>query len=98
MSYILFRHGMGRIAPTIKQAVQDMEERLTRQHQRDKTVDFNEPCILTKGVRHRRYVRTYRIYKTRDGRVTLQPAEWWQGQRDDLVGVPMEQIHEMEGR
>jgi len=97
MSYILFRHSMGRVAPTIKQAVQDMEERLTRQHQRDKTVDFSEPCILVKGKKKRAYLRTYRIYK-KDGRVVLRPAEWYEGQRDDLVGVPMERIHEMDGR
>ena len=97
MGYILFRHSMGRVAPTIKQAVQDMEERLTRQHQRDKTVDFSEPCILVKGKKKRAYLRTYRIYR-KDGRVVLRPAEWYEGQRDDLVGVPMERINEMEGR
>ena len=97
MSYILFRHSMGRVSPTIKQAVQDMEERLTRQHQRDKTVDFSEPCILVKGKKKRAYLRTYRIYK-KDGRVVLRPADWWEGQRDDLVGVPMERINEMDGR
>jgi len=97
MGYILFRHGMGRVAPTIKQAVADMEERLTRQYQRDKTVDFSEPCILTKGKRKRCYVRTYRIYK-KDGAVVLRPAAWWEGQRDDLIGVPMERIKELAGR
>lgn len=97
MGYILFRHGMGQMAPTIKQAVANMEERLTRQYQRDNTVDFNEPCILTKGKRKRCYVRTYRIYK-RGGAVLLRPAEWYEGQRDDLVGVPMERINEMDGR
>lgn len=97
MTYIMFRHGMGRTAPTIKDSVQIMEERLTRQYQRDKTVDFAEPCILVKGTRKRAYLRTYRIYK-KDGAVVLRPAEWYEGQRDDLVGVPMERIHEMEGR
>ena len=97
MGYILFRHGMGQNAPTIKQAIQNMEERLTRQYQRDKTVDFSEPCILTKGKRKRAYLRTYRIFK-QNGAVVLRPAEWYEGQRDDLVGVPMEQIHEMQGR
>lgn len=97
MSYIIFRHSMGRVAPTIKQAVQDMEARLTRQHERGKTVDFSEPCILVKGTKKRAYLRTYRIYK-KGGAVVLRPAAWFEGQRDDLVGVPMERIHEMEGR
>ena len=94
MSYILFRNNIGQMAPTIKKAVANMEEQLTRQYQRDNTVNFNEPCILTKGKRKRAYLRTYRIYK-KDGAIVLHPAEWWNGQRDDLVGVPMEQIDEM---
>jgi len=97
MNYILFRHSMGRVAPTIKRAVQEMEEQLTRQLQRGKAIDFEAPCILTKGKRKRAYLRTYRIYK-KDGAVVLRPAEWYEGQRDDLVGVPMERIHEMDGR
>ena len=96
MGYIIFRHGMGQVSPTIKQAVANMEERLTRQYQRDNTVDFNEPCILVKGKRKRAYLRTYRIFK-KDGAVVPRPAEWYEGQRDDLVGVPMERINEMEG-
>jgi hypothetical protein len=97
MSYVIFRHGLGQLAPTIQQAVERMEERLTHAVTHGRFVDFNEPCILTKGTRKRAYVRTYRIYK-KGGAVVLRPAEWYQGQRDDLVGVPLEQIHEMEGR
>lgn len=97
MSYIIFRHGIGRHAPTIKQAVARMEELLNHSTMRGGFVDFNEPCILTKGARKRAYLRTYRVYK-KDGAVVLRPAEWYEGQRDDLVGVPMEQIHEMNGR
>lgn len=97
MSYILFRHGLGRVAPTIAESIAKMEEQLTRQFQRGKVIDFEAPCILTKGKRKRAYLRTYRIYK-KDGAVVLRPAEWYEGQRDDLIGVPMERINEMEGR
>ena len=97
MGYILFRHGMGQMAPTIKKAVTNMEDRLTRQYQRGDVIDFETPCILTKGKRKRAYLRTYRIYR-KNGAIVLRPAEWYEGQRDDLVGVPMERINEMEGR
>lgn len=103
MSYIVFRHGMGQPAPSIKQAVEDMERKLTRLLQRGRVIDYSEPCILVKGMRVRRYLRTYKVSKRIDettGQVciALRPAAWFEGQRDDLVGMKLEYINEMGGR
>ncbi len=96
--YIIFQGGLGRYAATIAAAVSDFEQRATLQHQKGTIpVDFDSPVILVKGSKVRRYLRTYRVFKRKDN-IVLRPAEWYEGQRDDLVGVPMERIHEMDGR
>ena len=96
--YIIFQGGIGRYAATIKDAISDFEGRATRQHQKGRIpVDFDSPVILVKGSKVRRYLRTYRVFKRKDN-IVLRPAEWYEGQRDDLVGVPLERINEMDGR